>query len=216
MNTLTAAYTTEPVSPSELSHVNDIIEPIAPCIPGELYLAIKDVLGAASFQRSDQTFSRRWVGQDTLNWGNIENWIISRLVQEMLASTCFGSWKFETDPAFMNLLGLLHKMRELMDLYSPQINPDVWQFMQNHPQVIDILLEAYPYLMISFGSAPTLSLRVIADPETNGEKELMAYIVTSLPVEEALQKLDQFDETWFLDQLGRFDCLFNFNLQLEA
>jgi len=46
-----------------------------------------------------------------------------------------------------------------------------------------------------------------------GAKELFAYIRTSLPVDEALSRLDKFDEEWFLDQLDRAGGRFNFNLE---
>jgi hypothetical protein len=64
-----------------------------------------------------------------------------------------------------------------------------------------------------FGSGIPVVLEVVSDPEVEGWDQLFAYILTSLPVREALAQLNKLDKEWFLDQLDRVDGLFNFNLE---
>jgi hypothetical protein len=79
--------------------------------------------------------------------------------------------------------------------------------------LIDLLLEAPPHVERYFGLNPQVVLEVVADLEASDSEELFANICTSLPVEEALERLDQLDEGWFLAQLERTAGRFNFNLE---
>jgi len=85
--------------------------------------------------------------------------------------------------------------------------------LHTYPQLVEVLLEARLYLQKYFGPAPQVTLEVVSDPEVEGVEELFAYILTSLPVDEALARLDRLDEEWFLDQLDRVGGRFNFNLE---
>ena len=89
----------------------------------------------------------------------------------------------------------------------------VGRFLHAYPQLIEVLLEAYVYLQKYFGPDPQVTLEVVSDPEVEGVEELFTYILTSLPVNEALARLDKLDEEWFLDQLDRVGGRFNFNLE---
>ena len=60
-----------------------------------------------------------------------------------------------------------------------------------------------------------MTLEVTFDPDSENpadSEELFAYIPTSLPVEEALDRLHQLDQEWFLNQLHRVRGRVNFNL----
>ena len=89
----------------------------------------------------------------------------------------------------------------------------VGRFLHAYPQLIEVLLEAHVYLQKYFGPDPQVTLKVVSDPEVEGVEELFAYILTSLLVDEALARLDRFDEEWFLDQLDRVGGRFNSNLE---
>jgi hypothetical protein len=75
------------------------------------------------------------------------------------------------------------------------------QVLHACPQLVEVLVEARVYLQRCFGPDPQVALEVVSDPEAESVDELFAYIVTSLPVDEALARLDRLDEDWFLDQL---------------
>ena len=101
----------------------------------------------------------------------------------------------------------------LEEIYSLRDAAAVRRFLQACPQLIELLLEAHVYLQEYFGPDPQVTLEVVSDPEAESMDELFAYILTSLPVDEALARLDKLDEEWFLDQLDRVDGQLNFNLE---
>ncbi len=90
----------------------------------------------------------------------------------------------------------------------------LFAFLADEPGVCDLLAEAHAWLERIFGRGFQARLQVVNDPEDeDGESEqLFAYLETFLPVEEALAKLDEFDEAWFLDALDRAGGKLNFNL----
>jgi hypothetical protein len=90
----------------------------------------------------------------------------------------------------------------------------VRRFLLAHLSLIGVLVEAYSHLSKYFGPDPRVALEIVSDPEADdGRDQLFAYILTSLPVDEALVRLDRLDEEWFLDQLDQVGGLFNFNLE---
>ncbi len=105
----------------------------------------------------------------------------------------------------------LHKLEER---YSFRDAAEVRRFLVAHPDLIDVLLEAQPYLEKYFGPEPDVVLDVVNDGETASWQQLFAYIQTSLSPDEALAQLDKLDEAWFLDQTDRVDDLFNFDLDI--
>jgi len=117
----------------------------------------------------------------------------------------YGTW--------LDVSSFLNHLDQLEDIYSPQKSADVRNFLYAHPKLVEVLLEAGVYLEQYFGPDPHVTLQVVRDPGVEGMAELFAYILTSLPVDEALARLDRLDEEWFLDQLERVDGQFNFNLE---
>jgi len=105
------------------------------------------------------------------------------------------------------------RLHQLEEMYSLRNAVAVRRFLHTYPQLVEVLLEARLYLQKYFGPAPQVTLEVVSDPEVEGVEELFAYILTSLPVDEALARLDRLDEEWFLDQLDRVGGRFNFNLE---
>lgn len=105
------------------------------------------------------------------------------------------------------------RLHQLEEMYSLRNAPTVRRFLRAYPQLVDVLLGAHVYLQKYFGPDPQVTLKVVSDPEVEGMEELFAYILTSLPVDEALARLDRLDEEWFLDQLDRVGGRFNFNLE---
>ena len=105
------------------------------------------------------------------------------------------------------------RLYQLEEVYSLRDAAAVRRFLHACPQLVEVLLEAHVYLQKYFGPDPQVTLRVVSDPEAESMDELFAYILTPLPVDEALARLDRLDEEWFLDQLDRVDGKFNFNLE---
>jgi len=174
---------------------------------------VLDALAASAWQSYRQTFSYRWKGEDTLDWGNLDNWLQIKLARDLVASSPGAQIQLAEYDALRQFIVESSRLRRLGEFYSFRDMPPVRRFLRAHPQLIDVLLEAHTYLEKHFGPGPLVTLEVVSDPEAVDWDQLFAYILTSLPVDEAQARLDRLDEEWFLGQLDRIGDLFNFNLE---
>ena len=173
---------------------------------------IVEVIGGTIGQGAKQTLSYRIRGHDTLNWGGAEAWILLRIVRGLVENQeAFG---VAEEVNVWESIQIIKRMNEIEDTYSLNMTADIQMFLITHPVIIDVLLAAYPYLINAFGYPPQIRLEIVRDPEAAQVEQLIAYIITSLPVEQALAHLDQFDERWFLNQVDQVDGNFNFNLEI--
>lgn len=99
--------------------------------------------------------------------------------------------------------------RIIEEKYSVRLSPDVQRFLISHPAVADVLREAFPYLVRHFGQDFELAFEL---DRYDGGKKLWAYVVTGYEVEEALDRLDNFDRAWFNNYYAQLDLSFNFHL----
>jgi hypothetical protein len=98
--------------------------------------------------------------------------------------------------------------------YALRNAPACDAYFAAHPQVADFLQASYGQLRRFFGPEASLVLEVVRDPEASVPSDfLFVNIRTSMPVDDALARLDQFDEDWYLDQVDTFGDLVNFNLE---
>jgi hypothetical protein len=99
-------------------------------------------------------------------------------------------------------------MEEIQGLYVvPQI-AKVRQFLQRHPFLMDIVIEARQQITEHFQECDVI-LRVHDDPEDPGNQSLVAYIHAPQDMEAALGHLHALDEDWFINQLESTEGLFN-------
>lgn len=75
----------------------------------------------------------------------------------------------------------------------------VWQFIQKHSFLTDLLLEV-PEKIIQFFPDASLSLKMIIDPESSSEDDdlLAVAIASDMDAEESVDRLEQFDDDWWL------------------
>lgn len=179
---------------------------------GALSKLVLEALGASAWQSSQQTFGYRWRGEDTLDWGNLDNWIQIKLARDMIENARVQTLLVRYDALRQFIVESSH-LRQLGEFYSFRNVMAVRRFLRVHPQLTKVLLEAHAYLQKLFGPVPQVVLEVVSDPEAEGWSQLFAYILTGLPVDEAQARLDELDEEWFLDQLDQVDNFFNFNLE---
>jgi hypothetical protein len=85
-------------------------------------------------------------------------------------------------------------------------------FLQAHKELVSLLNEAYQELRKYF-SSEDLKLELVVDPEIAGEQQLFVYILSSQSVTDALKKIDEFDDRWWLERIDRANGLLNFNLR---
>lgn len=107
----------------------------------------------------------------------------------------------------------LTKIKQIKRIYNMRHEFETIYFLHQHPALIDLLLEAPAQIERYFGSSSLLTLELATDPEDPDSTELFVNIGVSLPVDDAIARLDRFDEGWFLAQLERTDGRLNFNLE---
>ncbi|OGF56907.1 MAG: hypothetical protein A2Z21_07335 [Candidatus Fraserbacteria bacterium RBG_16_55_9] len=130
---------------------------------------------------------------------------------KMIPSTLGSNVTWNYDYLLERLLSAARS--DLNNLYEFVKKPEVDAYLQRYKFLERILAEAAAEIREAFGFAINLSLEVRYDPEAPDEAALFAYIHTDLPPDEALEKLDRFDQEWLLDQLDRIDGKLNFNLK---
>ncbi|MCI0488466.1 MAG: hypothetical protein L0229_17905 [Blastocatellia bacterium] len=82
-------------------------------------------------------------------------------------------------------------------LFRLRNEAQVGMFINESPFLIPILLKASGKLA-SYFPLSQLILEVAPDPDEEGESELVLYITTELPPQEAHARLKQFDYDWWL------------------
>ena len=105
------------------------------------------------------------------------------------------------------------EIRSLEQLYTFRRRVEVSRFLERHPFLVPVLVEAYSKFGNYFGPYPRVSLEVVRGPEVQGLVELFGYIVTRLTPEEAGERLQRFDRGWFLNQLPHVKGLLNFDVE---
>ena len=82
--------------------------------------------------------------------------------------------------------------------------------------MIDVVFESFSEISKYF-QEHTPRLSMVYDPENSdpSSSELAVNIQTSLEPLEALQKLDEFDENWWLDNVAEVDGAICFRLEYE-
>ncbi len=93
---------------------------------------------------------------------------------------------------------LRHGLTLLSRIYTFRRVPEVSAFLENEPSLIPSLVEARKQIESYFGDVE-LVIEVITEPEAADDRELVVFIRADLPPDEALRKLEQLDEDWWLD-----------------
>jgi hypothetical protein len=89
----------------------------------------------------------------------------------------------------------------LQQRYRVRDYASVAEYIRDHAVPIDFLFDIARELEAVFPDAP-LSMEVVTDPE-EGTGQLLISAATDSPLEEALDRLRQFDEAWWLDNVHR-------------
>ena len=86
----------------------------------------------------------------------------------------------------------------LSELFQFKDHATVAAFLRRESYLANNLLPALAQARRYFGETTQVGLEVVQDPE-DGDRKLFAYILTPLPVAEALARRDQFDNEWWLE-----------------
>ena len=102
------------------------------------------------------------------------------------------------EKVFVGLEYLHRELTLLNRIYTFRKPSEVSDFLSDNVYLVPLLVEAYGKIREYFPSAK-LILEVVADPEADKEKELVIFIRTNLPPDEALDRLELLDRNWWLD-----------------
>ncbi|MBI3089202.1 MAG: hypothetical protein HYY96_00925 [Candidatus Tectomicrobia bacterium] len=100
----------------------------------------------------------------------------------------------------------------LRSFYQFSNTTDVITFLIVNPFLIGLLLDATEQIRECVGQNVELVLRFVSEPEEDDSEELFVFIMTGLPVEEALKRLNVLHEKWWLEASSRGRCLLNIGL----
>ncbi|MBD2388103.1 hypothetical protein [Cylindrospermum sp. FACHB-282] len=90
-------------------------------------------------------------------------------------------------------------LRKISQIYTIEDTFVVGRFLHKHSTLIDVLLEAHPQIRKYF-PLEKLRLKLYVDPESpQWEKLVLSICATPESVDEALNKLDEFDQEWWID-----------------
>ncbi|MEA5579024.1 hypothetical protein [Anabaena sp. UHCC 0451] len=91
------------------------------------------------------------------------------------------------------------KFSKISKFYTIKNILDVNRFLQDHSNLIDVLVEAHPQIRKYFPTEK-LRLKLYVDPESPEWDKLVLYICASPEsVDQALNQLDELDENWWID-----------------
>ena len=94
------------------------------------------------------------------------------------------------------------QIRLLDRLYTFRERTEVLWFLERYPFLPPLLLEAYDEIENHFPYSE-LFLEVVTDPEETDDSQLVISIGTNLNPDEADDRLDEFDDSWWLDALDQ-------------
>ena len=110
------------------------------------------------------------------------------------------------------MIDTVDRIKTLEQLYTFTRPEQVAHYLQTYPLLVPTLLEAHERLLRLFGPVQ-VRLEVVKEPEAPGYTTLFGYIVTSLAPDEAGKRLQQFDRSWFLQQMSRLQGRLNFDVE---
>ncbi|MBD2568868.1 hypothetical protein [Anabaena lutea] len=106
-----------------------------------------------------------------------------------------------------------YKFSRISKFYTIENILDVNRFLQNHSNLIDVILEAYPQIRKYFPTEK-LRLKLYVDPESSQWEYLIISIcVSPESVDEALNKQNEFDENWWIN--ASLGVAVNLSIDLE-
>lgn len=127
-----------------------------------------------------------------------------------LGITSFGGNGDEVADVIPYSAGLIRSLRKR---YFFKDEAAVRDFLDTHRFLIQVLFRADREIRRVFGPAPRLVLRVVADPEGEGEPELFLFIQTERHPESARALLNELYRKWWLDAM--LDARGEMNIGLE-
>jgi len=150
-------------------------------------LSIEHNLNSVSRRFVEMILRRRLVNQEVIDdelLSGIKNF---REISELL------------EKKFMDIEYFHRELTLLSRLYNIRRESEVFEFLEDKPSLIPLIVEAHERIRDYFGSSTELVLEVITDPEATEDYELVIFVRTNLSPDDTFSKLEQLDEEWWLD-----------------
>ena len=100
---------------------------------------------------------------------------------------------------------MLERINFLAREYEIRNPSEVARFLRETLFLFDVLKEIPAQIRKVFGEKQRLKLNFVFDPEDAGWHRIHVKIPTDLSVDESMQKLDEFDETWWFENEYKTD-----------
>jgi len=97
-------------------------------------------------------------------------------------------------------------------LYVLRNRKSVLSFLESHPLLVSLLIEAHQRIGGYFPHS-RLVLEAMADPEYPADSELVIYVQTDTNPEEAFERLQQLDDDWWLHAVRQGQGLLCMNVE---
>lgn len=91
----------------------------------------------------------------------------------------------------------------------------VKDYLTRHPDIEGFIKRAWPALVECFGGPVEIVLELLTYPDESAHQELVGWIQSTDTVEVGLEKLEQFEDTWFLEHMHQVGDRFNFNIEIR-
>lgn len=191
----------------------------APTLVSEV---ISDALSASlvsTFQSPTSAYRMRG-SKKTWTWGNQGCWIESRETGRVLylLDQC-GDEEFiaihllEKYVDWLKVFQDLCPYRQLEPEISYRNQMAVETYLARYPEIMSFLKAAWPNLVRCFGKPVHIVLEVMTYTEYETYEELVGWIQSTDDVYDGLDKLERFNDEWFLDHMSEVGNKFNFNIE---
>ena len=104
---------------------------------------------------------------------------------------------------------------EMVEVVAQQftVRTEAAEYLQQHPMLYPYLVESVGKIKSIFGSNVELELRLMKDPEIANYQTLYCYIWVLMSVDEAMDKLDNFDDEYYLKLPNQIRDYLNYNVR---
>jgi hypothetical protein len=107
----------------------------------------------------------------------------------------------------------LEQINVLAREYEIRNAPEVALFLRENNFLLDLLEEIPAKLKKFFGGKSKLALELLSEPDFPSLREIFVLVLTEEGAEQARNKMDKFDEKWWLKHLDRAQCKLNVSLE---
>ncbi|MBA2606916.1 MAG: hypothetical protein H0U96_08630 [Acidobacteria bacterium] len=107
----------------------------------------------------------------------------------------------------------LEQINVLAREYEIRNAPEVALFLRENNFLLDLLEDIPSKLKKFFGSKSKLALELLSEPDFPSSREIFVLVLTEEEAEQARNKMNKFDEKWWLEQLDRARCKLNVSLE---